>query len=136
MKKVILICGVSGAGKTWVCKQLTDKFTYVPHDESYDNIGRAIKLAAKTSDKPIITECPFAERVLKTQLENMGFEVTPYFVIEPPDIVAKRYMEREKKPIQKSAYSRASTIINRAREWGAFFGSSQEVLDHLKTQGV
>lgn len=132
-KEIYLICGVSGAGKTWVCKQLADKYNYVAHDDSYNNIGKAIRKAAEKSDKPIITECPFAERVLKTQLEGMGFNVTPFFVIEPPDLVAKRYFEREKKPIQKSAYTRATTIIERAKEWKAFFGSSQEVLDKLKS---
>ncbi len=32
-QKIYLVCGVPGSGKTWVCKQLTDKFQYVAHDD-------------------------------------------------------------------------------------------------------
>lgn len=130
LPKIYLVCGVSGAGKTWVCNQLTDKFNYVPHDEHYGNIYQAVDNIK--SGKDIITECPFGERIQKENFENKGYEVVPVFVIEKPDLVAWRYQARENKPIQKSAYTRASTIINRALEWNAFYGSSQQVLDHLK----
>lgn len=61
-------CGVSGSGKTWVCEQVKDLFTYVPHDENMKNICSAIVKA--NADKPLITECPFGERYLKESLER------------------------------------------------------------------
>lgn len=132
MKDVYIICGVSGAGKTWVCKQLTDKFEYVPHDEHYSNITKAIINKAVSSNKPIITECPFGERLLRQELEKYNFKVKPYFVIEQPEVVASRYMERERKPIQKSALTRSKSIVNRADEWQSPRGTSEEVLKQLQ----
>lgn len=131
-KKVYLVCGVSGCGKTWVCKQLVNTFNYVPHDLYYSNIYRVISNQARLSPKPILTEVPFAERVQRDTLTKMGFEVIPVFCIDDPDVIAARYLAREGKPIQKAAYTRAGTIVNRAQEWKAFHGKPHEVLAYLK----
>lgn len=129
--KVYLICGVSGSGKTWVCKQLTDKFTYVPHDQHYrDQVDAVLK--ASSPSRPVITECPFAERILKQQMEEKGLEVTPFFVITAPDKVAEQYFAREGKKVGKNVYTRASTILNRAIEWSSFHGTAEEVLKKLR----
>lgn len=127
-----LVCGVSGSGKTWVCKQLKEKFAYVPHDMHYNGIIKACMTKAMGTDKPLITESPFGERLQKEDLERVGFHVIPVFVIEDPDLIAKRYIAREGKPIQKAAFTRAHTIINRAKEWNAFYGTSDEVLKYLE----
>lgn len=131
MRKVYLLCGVSGAGKTWVCKQLKDKFHYIPHDEHYKDFTKATLNAALSADKDIITECPFGERLVRQELEKYNIKVIPYFVIEPPEVVEKRYFERENKPVQKAALTRATTIVNRADEWKAPRGKSDEVLKML-----
>ena len=128
-----LVCGVSGSGKTWVCKQVTDKFNYIPHDETYNDSIGAICGAATADKRPIITECPFAERLFKEKLEAAGFKVIPVFVVETPDVVADRHMKREGRPASKSALSRALTIQTRAEEWRAPFGPSHVVLDYLKS---
>lgn len=130
--KVILVCGVSGSGKTWICEQLKHKFEYVPHDQYYDDIVPVIVNIALGSNKPIITEVPFAERPLRDALQSLGFDIFPVFVIEDAEVVSQRYLAREGKPIQKSAYTRASTIIKRAEEWGSPHGTSQEVLEYLQ----
>ncbi len=132
MQKVVIVCGVSGSGKSWVCKQLTDKFHYVPNDEHYNDHVPAIVRAAQTATKPVITDCPFGERILKESLQKMGIQVVPYFVIEDPRLVARRYMDRERKPLPKAAHTRATTIKDRAIEWGAARGTSQEVLTMLR----
>lgn len=129
--KVYLICGVSGSGKTWVCKQLQDKFTYIPHDEHYKDQVEAV-LKASSPDKSVITECPFAERVLKQQMEEKGLDIIPLFVIVPAERVAKQYFAREGKGVAKNVYTRASTILNRAIEWSSFHGTAEEVLKKLK----
>lgn len=129
---VYLVCGVSGSGKTWVCKQLQHKFTYVPHDEHFKDHDSVAVGAAKAHDKPVITECPFGERLLRAKLEKAGVKVIPYFVVEHPDIVARRFLLREKKPIQKAAITRAVTIIERAKEWHAPMGTSEQILRALR----
>lgn len=129
---VYLVCGVSGSGKSWVCKQLTEKFHYIPHDEHFAHHPRVVWDATHTASKPIITECPFGERVLREKLEKWGCKVIPFFVVEAPEVCASRYLQREGKPIQPAAYTRASNIRQRAFEWDAPFGTSQEMLDLLK----
>lgn len=157
MKPVYLIIGVSGCGKSWILRQLADKFHYIPHDRCWSHPNakpeegldpkwgppgsesthlKEISMAAKKSNKPVITEVPFAERKFREDLEAQGFDVIPVFVVEDADLISKRYEARERKPLPKAAYSRAKTIINRAKEWRAFYGTSDEVLKHLQDLNV
>jgi len=133
MKKVILICGVSGSGKTWVAKQLDpEKFAYISHDQYRDDLPTVIQAVSETTTRPVVTECPFGERVLKEKLEKMRLEVIPVFIVEEPSLIAKRYMEREGKAIGKAPMTRATTIKDRVKEWDAFSGTSKEVLEYLE----
>ena len=154
MQPVYLVCGVSGSGKSWACRQVRDKFFYVPHDACWVHPdatptitpdakwgprgSKSVHLEVllkivKEAKKPVLTECPFAERELREGLERNGIKVIPVFVIEEPRTVAERYERREGKPIPKAALSRASSIINRAREWNGFYGTSTQVVEHLKS---
>lgn len=132
MQPVYLVIGVPGAGKTWVCKQLDNKFSYIPHDLHFKDHVEVIEKVAKKSLKPVITEIPFAERVVKEQLEAKGIQVIPYFVIEGPYVCKDRYQLREKKPYPKANFTRATSIKERADEWGAPQGTSAEVLSMLR----
>ena len=160
-KTIYLVCGVSGSGKSWASRQVAHKFHYIPHDRcwvhpnkpSWDpsvvwsadlgdesrylqgaksNHLEVLIAAAKVAEKPLLTECPFAERVLREELEAAGLKVIPIFVVESPLIVAKRYRDREGKPIPQAALTRATSIRTRAREWRAFSGTSSEVFAYLK----
>jgi len=160
MKSLYLVCGVSGSGKSWACRQAADRYHYIPHDRCWampgepidsklieaaqgaddsrwregakSNHADVLMAAARVAKKPLLTECPFGERPLREALEFHGIKVIPVFVVEPPHVVEGRYFSRERKPIPKSALSRATSILNRAQEWGAFHGTSAEVLKHLK----
>lgn len=129
---VILVCGVSGSGKSWVCRQVADRFHYVAHDEHFKNHPEVIIDTCKKADKPVITESPFGERVLREQLERAGVRVIPYFVVEHPRVVQQRYLQREGKVLPKAALTRATTIIDRANEWNAPKGTSSEILNLLR----
>lgn len=149
---VYLVIGVPGAGKTWLCRQLGELYNYVPHDQcwthpsarpgpDYPDWGppgsksthaEEITQAARSSMKPVVTEVPFGESRLRDELVNRGIKVVPVFVIEDVDTHKKRYAAREGIPLPKSAASRAASIRARAKEWRAFAGSSEEVLDHLR----
>lgn len=135
-KKIYLICGVPGSGKTWVSKQLDGKFHYLPHDANYKNHTHAVWKASQISDKPIITECPFGERELKARLIAHGLDVKPYFVVESPDTVKLRYEDREKRPCPQNHITRASSIGARAKEWQAPHGTSDEVLQLLQKENI
>jgi hypothetical protein len=109
-----------------------EKFAYIPHDMYLNNHLEVIIETARHAKNPIITECPFAERILVEGLHQKLVKVIPYFVIERPEVVKARYEKRENKPISKSALTRASTILQRAIEWNAPYGTSQQILTKLQ----
>lgn len=128
---VYLICGVPGSGKTWVCKQLIGKFAYLAHDDYLKDFVGAVTRLARVSELPIVTECPFGEREIKAKLEAAGLYVVPIFIVEEPTVIEARYIAREGKPFPRQHATRAISIKERAIEWGAFHGTSAEVLDML-----
>lgn len=150
---VILVAGVQGSGKSWVCRQLTERFEYVPHDQCWkhpiakpkDEIDakwgppgcvsthlETLLKKAKTADKPIITEVPYAEKKLKEELEQHDLNVVTVFAVEDAGTLRKRYWDRERKHIPKEAITRSAGLADRADRWGSFAGTSAEVLEHLK----
>ena len=160
-KPIYLVVGVSGSGKSWACRQAADRFHYIPHDrcwthpdkEPWDpafvwaadlgddshylpgaksNHLEVLIAAAQIAKKPVLTECPFGERLLREGLEAAGLRVIPIFVVEEPRLVAERYFAREGKELPKAAHTRAGSIGERAAEWEAFSGTSVEVLKFLK----
>lgn len=134
-KIVYLLCGVPGSGKTWVAKQLTDKFNYIEND---DFIASDWLIPIKNADKskPVLLTTPFAERLRREVLEKEGYEVRPIFIVESPAIVAQRYAQREGHPATQSTLTRAKTILERAKEWNAPYGTSFEVWEMLKKEKV
>lgn len=151
--KIYLVCGIPGVGKSWVCRQLKDKFNYIEHDRCWihpyekpsndldvewpkgaqsTHLQTLLKTANGPETKPIITECPFAERKLKDDLTAMRMEVIPIFVIETPEITKERYEKRTGREFPKANLTRCHSIVTRAIEWKAFLGTSEEVLNYLR----
>jgi len=126
---VYLICGTPGSGKTWISRQMARKAIYVPHDLHNDDQVEVILDKLKTADRPIITESPFMEKVIRARLRDAGVKVNPYVVVESPLTVKKRYEAREGKPIPKMHLTRSRSIISRAREWQCPYGGSSELLE-------
>lgn len=129
MKPVYLVCGVPGSGKSWVCEQLKDKFAYVRHDDWIGgDYAAEVAKAARHSGKPVLADCPFAERELRQKISQKGIVVYPVFIVESPQVVQRRYEAREKKPVAKNTLTRAMSIGSRADEWNAPKGTSEEIL--------
>jgi hypothetical protein len=131
---IYLVVGAPGSGKTWLCRQLKDKFTYIPHDENIipkQHLDKTIA-AASWSDKPILIDTPFSVTQIVEPLKRLGLKITPVFVIETPRLTRERYENREGKPIPKGHLTRIETYKKRALELGAFKGTSTQVLQHLK----
>lgn len=135
---IYLVVGVPGSGKSWVCEQLTQQFEYVHHDGFIGHIAQpqvyvaAILEKAETASKPLLTEAPFSISSIKDPLEEAGYSVTPVFIIEEPEVLSSRYFGREGREIPKGHLSRMNTYAERAEEWGAFRGTSSQVLEFLK----
>lgn len=136
MTDVILVIGVPGSGKTWVCQQLSDRFTYVPRDDDSDNHAERLIAAARKPGGPVISEVPFGERELVAELERVGLEVTPIFLVEETEIIAERYEVRESKPLSTAHRARAANMKNKAQEWGAWSGTADEAVEHLQNPGM
>jgi hypothetical protein len=131
---IYLLVGVPASGKTWVTDQLKDKFCLVPHDEY---IGKdyveAIVEARMHTDKPILCETPFSVRKITNELNALGYEVTPVFIIEDEDTLRQRWAERGTDISARLGHlSRQCTYVHRAHFNGTFLGNSEQVLEHLK----
>lgn len=144
---VYLVCGVPGSGKSWVCDQLKG-FVYVSHDafigpktglsKAVGTAGlvAAVKEATKGKN-PVVVDCPFGESELKAKLEAAGCEVEPLFIVETTAVIKERYRSRNgaSRELPKASATRAESIKERAKEWGAKCGTSKEVLSMLEGKG-
>lgn len=134
---IYLVVGVPGSGKSWICEQLKDRFTYCHHDGYIGHIAHpeayvdGILEAAKETEKPILAEAPFSVSAIKNPLEWHGHRVVPLYIIEDPSVVAARYQKREGKPIPKGHLTRMNTYAQRAKATKAFHGTSREVFERL-----
>lgn len=137
MKKIYMVIGCPGSGKSWVCDQLKELFDYVHHDLYMGMTGdpyvKAIMKRSVDAKKPLLIEAPFSISQIKDPLEQMGFEITPVFIQEDHAVIADRYRQRENKEIPKGHLTRQETYRQRAEAWNAFKGTSNEVLEHLKS---
>lgn len=135
MQKVYAVIGVPGSGKSWVCEQLQNQYTYVPHDLDYESHVERTLQAAQNSDKPVLIDIPHAERSVRDALIAVGLDVQTLFIVEPVSVVAARYLSRTagKVPMTKSMLTRAVTIVSRAIEWQSPYGTSEEILGLLKS---
>jgi hypothetical protein len=131
-QKIYMLCGVPGSGKTWVSQQCPE-YTYISHDAYKTGYADRIAEAAQSSTKPVLIDCPFAERELRDKLQAKGLTVEPKFIVEHPLIVKRRYENREGKPVSAATLTRARTISTRADEWKAYKGTSEQVRQHLKS---
>jgi predicted kinase len=128
---VILLCGVPASGKTWVIERLHHKYHHIMHDMNSRQYLLKKAVEASEREKPVIIDCPFDERALRAQLEDLGLTVQPVFIVETPEVIAQRYQKRNGKPAPKNVITRAETIMNKVEEWQAHYGTSDEILKYL-----
>lgn len=134
-KKVYMVVGCPGSGKSWVCNQIKDHFTFVHHDAYIGMEGgtyvKEILKEAQTAKKPLLIEAPFSISQIADPLKAQGFNIHYAFIQEHPLTISTRYLDREKKKIPQGHLTRQETYLKRAKELGAFHGTSRQVMDHL-----
>lgn len=123
-QKVYLVCGVAGAGKSWVCSRLEHLIHYHPSDTlGKKDPTRTLELHDRT--------CGTSTTIKRWR--SMGIEVIPVFVMGDFLQVKQQLINRGGK-ITKGLYSRWKRMKVVAKQYSVFTGSSSEVLKWLKQE--
>lgn len=124
---IFLVFGVSGSGKSWVCKQLQDKFEYV----SYDEVPKKDQLQMMlNANKPILHD-----RSIKTSTfikrNSDKFDIRVVCILGD-FIRVKEQLKNRGGKITKSLYKRWKIMHRRADKYAEFVGDSDEVYRYLR----
>jgi broad-specificity NMP kinase len=129
---VYLVSGVSGAGKSWVCEQLLDKFSYVSYDRN--SKSKHLDLLKQPSDKPKLYDPPIKISTFIRRHSDI-FDIHPIFIIEDEATIKARLAQRGG-VFTDSAIKRIAAIESRNKKYGVFSGTSSEVLVYLQNTVV
>jgi len=129
LKTIYMLCGASGSGKSWVAKQLLDKFQYVSFDDTpkKDHLNL---LHACNTDKPILYD-PTIKISTFIKRHSSEFNIIPVFIIESEDVIKERIAKRGGKWTEHIP-KRMKVMEARNIKYGVFSGTAVEVLDWLK----
>jgi hypothetical protein len=132
---IYFLVGVPAVGKSTIAEKLGDRVTYVPHDDYQDGgYIDAIFAAAAKSTKPLLIETPFSMSKILEPLRGGGRNVVPVFIVDSEPRLRARWRERGiGESTQRGHLTRQETFRLRAHELGAFAGTADEVLEHLRS---
>lgn len=132
--EVFILVGSPGVGKSWISQQLKNKFHVVEHDNYRNPDIYVTALHAASVDNPkVLGNTPFGISQIMEKLAERKIAVTPVFIIEPEDVLKKRYRGRTGKDIPQGHITRQHTYRQRAKDLGSFYGTSDEVLTYLRS---
>lgn len=125
-----LVAAASGVGKTWVCRQLTDIVPYVSYDEGGSGTYFD-RLYNQASISPIlITDRPVGISTFIRRGARL-YDIRAVFIHETEEVHLERLLARGG-AWTPSITKRREVILKRAKVFGEFCGTSQEVLEYLK----
>jgi Zn ribbon nucleic-acid-binding protein len=128
-KTVFVVAGCSGSGKSWVCNQLTDKAGYISHDKIKGNVDAAID----SNSLNIVMYDPTVKVSTFINRHDHLYNIRAVFILET-DLVVEERIKKRGGIFTKHIVKRNLEMRKRAAKYGEFSGTSQEVLDYLKTQ--
>jgi len=125
-KTVLLVAGVSGAGKSWVCERLADKVYYHSYDQNPKNDIRSLLWNTESN---IILYDPFSHVSTFINKNSDIFDIKLYVIQESEATIRDRLEKRGGKFTKsiKRRIDRMKTLSKRA----VFSGTSEEVLKEL-----
>ena len=125
---IYMVCGASGSGKSWVCRQLTEQYNYISYDENskkkHIDLLKGADQSRPTLYDPPIKISTFIKR------HSHEFHIVPIFIIEDVNIVKDRILGRGGEWTDFIG-RRCEAMKKRNAKYGVFSGTSQEVLDYL-----
>ena len=126
-RRVVLVSGPSGSGKSWVCRQV-QKFPVVMWDKCKDSED-FLKAIDEANSSVVVAEIPMMVSTHVKKLTHLGYWVDMVCVTESVETVRER-LEQRGGHITDSVVARIkrfASLSNRA----TFFGTSMEVLAWL-----
>lgn len=128
-KKILLVCGAAGAGKSWVCNQISNLAYYYEYDKSD---RKNIRSAMWNVDSDIII-CDLYSHISTFMTRNADiFDIELYVINETEDVIKNRLIGRGGQITSsvKKRIARMKSLSKRA----IFSGTSNQVLEKLKTR--
>lgn len=126
-KTVHLVIGPPGAGKSWVCRQLGGVYLIDSDWVKRSDLSRVI-VSATWQLLPVVMDLTFRVSTTIKTLPGVDFKV--YAIVEEREIVAARLVGRGGK-VTPTLDSRIKRVASLAKRYGAFTGTSSQVLWRL-----
>lgn len=122
-----IVAGCPASGKSWVCEQLMDKFSYV----SYDNVNKNYHVyeLLKNNSKPLLYD-PTIKVSTFTKRYGHLFNIRLIVIVEDKTTIDQRMTARGGK-VTNTIERRIKRMNNLSKKC-EFSGTSSEVLEYLK----
>ena len=127
-KTLYVVAGAPGAGKTWICSQLTDIYYYKKYD-SPKKFRHLYDMITSDSNKPILYDITTNVSTFIKHSKNL-FDIKLVVILEDKDTVKSRVKARGGK-FTKSIERRVKRMGTLSKS-AVFAGTSDEVLEYLK----
>lgn len=126
-KKVIVVAGVSGSGKSWVCNNLKNTLYYHEYDK---NNRKEVRSLIWNLPHKIVLFDPFSHVSTFIKRNHDLFDIELYVIQESEDVIRDRLLARGG-TFTPSIKRRIERMKNLAKN-AYFTGTSSEVLEKLK----
>lgn len=129
-RKLYILGGQSGSGKTTICNKLQDKFNIVDFDKV--NIKQLDKIVRKEwcSDKPLLIQTPIKISTLIKRYSDQ-YDVKCIVILESTDIIKQRIIDRGGSKFS-SLDGRYARMISLSNKYASFSGTADEVYSYLR----
>lgn len=126
-KLVVVLCGSSGSGKTWVGNKLKDSYKTIDYDKDKKYVDT---IRNYNEGGPILLQLPFK---VSTFIRRYSHEFNIIAVSITGDLlkIKKQLIDRGGK-VTKTFYSRNNRIKNLTKKYCDFTGDSDQILRYLK----
>jgi len=129
--EIIVIAGITGSGKSWICNQLRDKFNYIPYD-GIPKEQHLLKILEKSreNNKPVLYD-PFRKGSSFYKRYKDFYDVKFLVIVETAEVIWERLKSRGSKMTLEEVQE---LVIknNRNLKHSTFSGTSIEILNYLR----
>ncbi len=131
IRKIYMLGGQFGVGKTTACLRLSNKFNIISYDKC--NIKNLDSIIANNyyKDKPILLDVPTNISTLYNRYVNKKYEVHLVMLIESPNIVKQRLLSRDGKINDDAINKRYIRMLSLRDNYSNFSGTFNEVIEYF-----